>query len=66
MLERYFVKPDTLDRLRAFWLAEPLERYVVWLTDKGYAPRTILRRVPVIVRFGEFARSRGATCWDDL
>lgn len=66
MLERYFVKPDTLDRLRAFWLAEPLERYVAWLTDKGYAPRTILRRVPVIVRFGEFARSRGATCWDDL
>lgn len=66
MLERYFVRPDTIDRLRASWIAEPLERYVAWLTEEGYATRTILRRVPMVVCFGEFAQARGATTWADL
>jgi site-specific recombinase XerD len=66
MLERYFVRPDTIDRLRASWIAEPLERYVTWLTEEGYAARTILRRVPIVVCFGEFAQARGATTWADL
>ena len=66
MLERYFLKPATIDRLRASWIAEPVERYVTWLTEEGYAPRNVFRRVPIIVRFGEFARSRGAKAWSDL
>jgi integrase/recombinase XerD len=66
MLERYFVRPDTVDRLRASWIAEPLERYVTWLTEEGYATRTILRRVPIVACFGEFAQARGAATWADL
>jgi integrase/recombinase XerD len=66
MLERYFVRPDTIDRLRASWIAEPLECYVKWLTDEGYTPRTVLRRVPIVACFGEFAQARGATTWSDL
>lgn len=66
MLERYFLKPATIDRLRASWIAEPVERYVTWLTEEGYAPRNVFRRVPIVVRFGEFARSRGAKTWQDL
>ena len=66
MLERYFLKPATIDRLRGSWIAEPVERYVVWLTEEGYAPRNVFRRVPLVVRFGEFARSRGAKTWQDL
>ena len=66
MLERYFVRPDTVDRVRASWIGEPIERYAVWLSERGYAPRTVLRRVPVLGRFGEFARARGATKWECL
>jgi hypothetical protein len=29
MLERYFVKPSTVDRIRASWLALQIERYHV-------------------------------------
>ena len=28
MLERYFIRPDTIDRIHASWIAEPIERYV--------------------------------------
>ena len=31
MLERYFVKPSTVDRIRASWLAPEIERYVEWM-----------------------------------
>ena len=66
MLERYYIKPDTIDRLRASWIAEPVERYVTWLTEEGYVARSVFRRIPIVVRFGEFARSRGAKTWSDL
>jgi site-specific recombinase XerD len=60
MLERYFVKPATVDRIRASWIAEPIERYVDWLAEHGYAPRNVFRRVPVLVQFGAFAAGGGA------
>ena len=37
MLEHYFVKPGTIDRIRASWIGEPIERYVAWLHDHGYS-----------------------------
>jgi len=66
MLERYFVKPDTLDRLRASWIGEPIEQYVTWLHEHGYAARNVFRRVPLLWQFGEFARAQGATQWEEL
>ena len=30
MLERYFVKPSTVDRIRASWIAPAIEQYVAW------------------------------------
>lgn len=60
MLERYFVRPTTVDRIRGSWLGEPLDRYVTWLTEPGYAAKNVLHRVPVIRHVGEFARARGA------
>jgi integrase/recombinase XerD len=66
MLERYYIKPETIDRIRASWIGEPIERYVVWLTENGYAARNIFRRVPILMHFGEFARVRGAERCDDL
>ena len=60
MLEKYFVKPETVDRVRACWIGAEIERYVEWLCEREYANRTVWHRVPTLVEFGEFARARGA------
>jgi integrase/recombinase XerD len=61
MLERYFVKPSTVDRIRARWLAPEIERYVEWMESQGYAIRNSYRRVPILCHFAEFAKLRGPT-----
>jgi len=66
VLERYFIRPSTVDRIRASWIGDAIERYVTWLSDNGYAPRNVFHRVPVLVRFGEFACASGASHWDQL
>jgi integrase/recombinase XerD len=66
VLDQYFLLPATIDRVRASWLGEPIERYVTWLTEQGYARRSVVRRVPLLMRFGEFAQGRGAETWSEL
>jgi integrase/recombinase XerD len=66
MLETYFIKPQTVDRVRASWIGAQIEDYVVWLSDGGYGAKTVWRRVPLLVAFGEFARRRGARAVGDL
>jgi integrase/recombinase XerD len=66
MLERYFLKPDTIDRIRASWIGELIERYVQWLTENGYAARNVYRRVPILRQFGDFAQRHGANSYKDL
>ena len=65
MLERYFVKPGTLDRIRGSWIGSEIEAYVVWLVEQSYSTKSIWRRVPIVFAFGEFARGRGARTVDD-
>ncbi len=66
MLERYYLKPDTIDRIQASWIGEPIERYVQWLTEKGYAARNVYRRVPTLRHFGEFGQGHGAKSYEEL
>jgi integrase/recombinase XerD len=66
MLEQYFVKPATLDRIRGSWIGPEIESYVGWLADHRYGTKTVWRRVPVVVEFGEFAYGRGARVVEDL
>ena len=66
MLETYFVKPQTVDRIRACWIGAEIERYASWLAERGYSTRTVLRRVPAAVAFGEFAQRHGALVLADL
>jgi integrase/recombinase XerD len=61
MLERYFVKPSTVDPIRASWLAPEIERYVEWMDLQGYAIRNVYKRVPILCRFAEFAKQHGST-----
>ena len=60
MLEHYFVRPATVDRIRANVAGAYIEHYVSWLRAQGYADRNVFKRVPVLCQFGEFASARGA------
>lgn len=66
MLQNYYSKPQTIDRIRAHWLGKPVERYVTWMQDRGYAARNVFRRVPLLLRFGSYAQAQGAKTWSDL
>jgi site-specific recombinase XerD len=66
MLERFFTRPDTTDRVRSSWIGEAVVRYVTWLAERNFSARTVCRRVPLLMHFGEFARLRGAQHWQDL
>lgn len=66
MLERYYVRPDTIDRVRSSWIGSCIERYVEWLTENGYNSRTVLRRIPLLMEFGGFARQHGAGNLEEL
>src|SRR2546429_1537478 len=66
MLEQYFFKPSTIDRLRGSWIATEIEAYVAWLAEQGYGAKTVWRRVPIGFAFGEFAWERGGRTVADL
>lgn len=66
MLEVYYVRPDTSDRVRSSWIGRGIEDYVTWLHERKYSQRSVLHRVPILVQFGDFARSCGATQWEHL
>lgn len=66
MLEHYFALPKTVDRIRASWIAFPIERYVARLHEGGFAASTVRWRVPVLIAFGEFAAGHGARTWEEL
>lgn len=60
MLERYYVKPATVDRIRSNVAGAYIEHYVSWLRAEGYADRNVFKRVPILCQFADFASARGA------
>jgi site-specific recombinase XerD len=66
MLERYFTRPDTTDRIRSSWIGAAIAQYVTWLAERNFAARTVCRRVPILIHFGDFATARGAREWQEL
>jgi integrase/recombinase XerD len=58
MLERFFLKPQTVDRIKGCWLGENIELYAAKLFETGYSARSILRRVPILVQFADFTDAR--------
>jgi hypothetical protein len=46
MLEDYYVKPSTIDRIRGSWLAPQIESYLEWLEAHGYSRLVVYRRLP--------------------
>jgi len=61
MLEQYFLRPTTVDRIRSNWLAPQIEQYVEWMHAQKYAGHNITRRIALLCHFADFARTNGAT-----
>jgi len=66
MLEDYFVRPQTVERIRSSWIGSAVEQYLAWLEEEGYATQQLGQRVPILVRFGEFAETQGAHSYAEL
>lgn len=66
MLEKYFVKPETVDRIRCSWIGADIETYIGWLAGHDYSARSVWHRTPVLVAFGAFARAQGAATREEL
>jgi integrase/recombinase XerD len=61
MLEQYFLRPTTVDRIRSNWLGPQIEQYVEWMHAQKYARQNITRRIAILCHFADFARANGAT-----
>ena len=59
MLEDYYVKPATVDRVRASWLAPQIESYLEWLESHRYSRLVVYRRLPLLFHFSDFAQKKG-------
>jgi integrase len=59
MLEDYYVKPSTVDRVRASWLAPQIESYLEWLESHRYSRLVVYRRLPLLFHFAEFVQKKG-------
>jgi site-specific recombinase XerD len=66
MLEHYYVRPKTADRIRALWLGPAIDRYASWMAERRAAKATVIRNVQALIQLDQFARNRGATTWTDL
>jgi integrase/recombinase XerD len=66
MLERYYVRPRTADRIRGLWLGPAIEQYVEWMTQRQAAVQTVKGAVQRLVHFNEFALSFGPTTREKL
>lgn len=66
MLERYYVRPRTVDRIRALWLGPAIDRYVGWLAERQAAKDTVAQSVQTLVQFNDFVCAQGVTTWEEL
>ena len=52
-LERYFARPQTVDRIRASWVGPAIEQCATWLIERGHAARNLARYVPIQMHVGK-------------
>jgi len=57
MLEDYYVKPSTIDRVRSSWMAPQIESYLEWLQAHGYSRLVVHRRLLLLFHFTDFGGS---------
>ncbi len=66
MLEHYFVRPATVDRLRALWLGPAISRYAEWLSDRQVSRASALFKLQTLVLFDRFVTARHVRALEEL
>ena len=66
MLDHYYLRPKTADRVRALWLGAAIDQYAAWASERGAAKPTVTAHLQALIQFDRFAQSHGATRWTDL
>lgn len=66
MLERCFVRSETLIRIRSSWIGPPIEQYAAWMGEHGHRAGTLAARVSLLRQFGTFAQTHGARRYEEL
>jgi integrase/recombinase XerD len=66
MLEHYFSRPSTVDRLRSLWLGPALTRYAEWLSDRQISRASALFKIQTLVLFDRFVTDRHIRTLEEL
>ena len=66
MLEHYFTRPATVDRLRSLWLGPAISRYAEWLSDRQVSRASALFKFQTLVLFDRFVTDRHVDALEDL
>lgn len=66
MLETYFVRPTSVDKIRALWLGDSISQYAEWLAKHQVAHSTALFKFRVLVHFDEFLIRRGVRSLEEI
>src|ERR1700691_1691715 len=66
MLEHYFTRPATVDRLRSLWLGPAISRYAEWLSDRQVSRASALFKFQTLVLFDRFVTDRHVDALEEL
>lgn len=66
MLEHYFTRPATVDRLRSLWLGPAISRYAEWLSDRQISRASALFKLQTLVLFDRFVTARHVRTLEEL
>ena len=66
MLEHYFTRTSTVDRLRSLWLGPALSRYAEWLSDRQISRASALFKIQTLVLFDRFVTDRHVRTLEEL
>ena len=66
MLEQYFSRPSTIDRIRSLWLGAPISRYAEWLSARQQSRASAIYKIQTLVLFDRFVTDRHVRALTDL
>lgn len=66
MLEHYYSRPATVDRIRSLWLGPAISRYAEWMADQQVARASALFRLQTLALFDRFVTSRNVRSLEEL
>jgi site-specific recombinase XerD len=66
MLEHYFTRLATVDRLRSLWLGPSITRYAEWLSDRQISRASALFKLQTLVLFNRFVTARHVRTLEEL